>query len=99
MEPAGGVIPGTGKAAVKHRDRVPFRKVDLAQENLARSPVTGGSIVAHHDVNHFMIEQPAHSFTDGHGFVDVIHRLQANADGIEWDGPGRAVAVIAKVLE
>src|SRR5579862_2951952 len=46
-----------------------------------------------------MVDQPSYSFAQRHSFVNVIQGLDGKADGIEGNGSGCAVAVIAKIFE
>ncbi len=70
----------------------------LPKNKRAKAPVDAVRIVAHHDVDGFMIHDPGHAFVGRQSFVGVAERRDADADEVGRHGSGGAMAVVAKIL-
>ena len=99
VKPARGIMPGAGQRAVENRNRVFVGWHHLAEEQRPEAAVYGIRVVAHHDVDGFVIHDPRHALVGGQRFVGVAEGRDADVDEIGRNGSCGAVAVVAKIFE
>ena len=67
-------------------------------KELSISEVRVGGLVRRDDVDQLVMHQPVHPLVSWHHVVDVVERLDADADVIPRNGRGTAVTVVAEIL-
>ncbi len=87
-----------GQVAVHHRQRLFFDRRDFAVEEPAKLQIAVRRLVGGDDVDQLVMHQPVHPLVRRHHVIDVVERLDSDADVIPRNRGGAAVAVVAEVL-